>query len=165
VTERGLVTDEERPGRVTFKTETEKNTKALKEFEVVVRDFPRSKEAKIARYYIGLTQFQLGHKDQAQKDLEKLAGEGNDSVGSLARLELADVYSSMGKEEEARKVYDYLIKNPSDMVSENRALLAKAQYLSARNPEEARKLLNDLIRRPGTIAAAAGNVLRELGNQ
>src|SRR5712692_2501622 len=106
VIERALVTEEERPGRVTFKTEAEKNDKALKAFEGIVKNFPRSKEVKIARYYIGLTQLQLGHKEQAQKELEKLAGEGNDSMPSLARLALADVYSSMGKDAEARKIYD-----------------------------------------------------------
>ncbi len=164
VVERALVTEEDRPGRVTFKTEAEKNAKALKEMETVVKDYPRSKEAKIARYYIGLTQFQMGNKEQARKELEKLAGEGSE-MAALARLALADVYASTGKDEEARKIYDNLIKNPSDMVSENRALLAKAQYLSARQPEEARKLLNDLVRRSGPVAAAAGNMLRELGNQ
>jgi len=165
VTERALVTEEERPGRVTFKTEAAKNNQALREFETVVRNFPRAKEGRIARYYIGLTQFQLGQQDQAQKELEKLAGESNDGLASLARLALTDVYTSMGKDAEARKIYDYLVKNPTDLVSENRALLAKAQYLTARNPEEARKLLNDLLRRPGPVSGAAGNMLRELGNQ
>ena len=163
VTQRAIVAEEDRPGRVTFKTEAEKNAKALREFEAVVKDFPRLKEAKVARYYIGLIHHQMGHPAEAQKQLDKLAGEGHDSVAALARLALADVYLSMGKDEEARKIYEYLIKNPADTVSENRAQLAMAHYWRTRKPEEARKILMELIKRLGPVSGAAGNMLRELG--
>src|SRR2546426_958296 len=37
-----LVTDEDRPGRVTFRTAAEKNDKALKQFDGLARDYPRA---------------------------------------------------------------------------------------------------------------------------
>lgn len=163
VIQRARVSQEEQAIGVSFRTEEEKNAKALQEFEAMARGYPRSKEAKIARYYIGLIQFQAGHTAEAQKHLEKLVGEGHDGVLALARLTLANVYLAQGKEQEARKIYEYLIQNPTELVSENRAQMAMVQYLRSRNPEEARKILLELIKHPGPVAGAAGNMLRELG--
>ena len=157
-----LVTDEERPGRVTFKTEADKNNKALREFEALTKDFSGTTEGQIARYYLGLVHRDMGKMAEAQKHLEQATREGPDYTRALARLSLADVYIAQGMDEEARKVYEYLIKNPTDAVSEGRAQLAMARYLSSRKPEDARKLLQDLIKRPGTISAAAGMILRDL---
>ena len=161
----GLVTEEDRPGRVTFKTDAEKNTKATREFEAIIKDFSGTTEAHIARYYLGLVNRDMGKQADAQKLLEQATREGPDYTRALARLALADVYVAQGMDEEARKVYEYLIKNPTDAVSEGRAQLALARYLSSRKPDEARKLLQDLIKRPGTISAAAGMILRDLDPQ
>ena len=157
------VSPEELVGRITFRTEAEKNAKAVKEFESVAGNFARTPESQIARYYLGLTYYEMGNTAKALTQLERVVGEGQDSVLGLTRLTLADVYLAQGKEEEARKIYEYLIKNPSEMVSESRAQLAMARYLHRRKPEEARKLLLDLEKRPGPVAAAAGTMLRDMG--
>lgn len=161
-THHALVTDEERPGRVVFKTEAEKNAKAAREFEAITKDFSGTSEAHIARYYLGLVYQDMGKSAEAQKQLEQASKEGPDYSRALARLALADVYIAQGMDDEARKVYEYLMKNPTDAVSEGRAQLAMARYLTSRKPDEARKLLQELIRRPGTISAAAGMILRDL---
>ncbi len=161
----GLVTEEDRPGRITFKTEAEKLTKAQREFEAIARDYPRSMEGRIARYYLGLVYREQGKLAEAQKELDQAAAGPKDNVSALARLALADLYAAQGKDAEARKAYDYLIKNPTEAVSESRAQLAMARYLQSRSPEEARKMLQDLIKRPGTVSAAAGMALREMGPQ
>ncbi|MBI3667982.1 MAG: tetratricopeptide repeat protein [Acidobacteria bacterium] len=159
------VSPEDVPGRITFRTEAEKNTQARKEFESVVSGFSRTDEAGIARYYQGLIYYQEDNVAEAQKRLEQLVAEGPGSVPSLARLTLAEIYTTQGKDEEARKMYEYLIKNPTDLVSESRAQLAMARFLGRRKPEEARKLLLDLEKRPGAVAAAAGTMLREMSQQ
>jgi tetratricopeptide (TPR) repeat protein len=163
-THHALVTDEDRPGRITFKTEAEKHGKALREFEAITKDFSGTTEARIARYYVGLVQRDAGKLPEAQKALEE-AAQGNDNIASLARLALADLQLAQGRDEEARKLYESLIQNPTDTVSEGRAQLAMARFLQSRKPDEARKLLQELIKRPGTISAAAGTMLRELGPQ
>jgi len=164
-THHAIVTDEDRGGRVTFKTEAEKNNKALREFEALVKDFPRTNEARIARYYLGLVYRDMDKPAEAQKQLEQVVAEKQDNVVALARLALADVHLAQGKGDEARKIYEFLIKNPTDTVSESRAQLAMARYLQKNNPAEARQLLNDLIKRPGSVSAAAGMILRDLGPQ
>ena len=157
------ISKEPLPGRVTFRTEAEKNAQALKEFEAVGRDFSGAPQGKIARYYVALVDHQAGKTAEAQKQLEKLIAESHDDVTALARLTLADLYLTQGKEEDARKQFDYLMKNPTDTVTESHVLLVRARSLRARQPEEARKLLQELIKRPGPAAAAAGTLLREMG--
>ena len=161
----GLVTEEDRPGRITFKTEAEKLNKSQREFEAIARDFSGATEGRIARYYLGLVYRDEGKAAEAQKQLEQVVAGGKDNISALARLALADLYAAQGKDDEARKAYDYLIKNPTDAVSEGRAQLAMVRYLQPRKPDEARKLLQELIKRPGTVSAAAGMVLRDMGPQ
>jgi tetratricopeptide (TPR) repeat protein len=160
-----VVGEEETPGRINFKTDKEKYDKAFKDFEDVANKFSIFREGKVARYYLGLVQHEMGKKAEAQKRLEQVAGESHDDVSALARLALAEFYLAEGKDEEARKQYEYLVKNPTSTVPESRAQLAMARYLKGRNPEEARKLLLELIKRPGPASASAGALLRELGQQ
>jgi tetratricopeptide (TPR) repeat protein len=162
-TYRALVTEEDRPGRVTFKTEQAKNDQALKDFQAVVSGFSGSQEAEIARYYVGLVYRDSGKLPEAQKELEGLIGSRQDDVRSLARLTLAEVYAAGGKTEEARKTYEYLIKNPTATVPEPRAQLAMARFLSKQQPDQARQLLLELQKRTGAVAVTAGTMLRDLG--
>ncbi len=160
-----LVTEEERPGRITFHTEQEKQKQSLKEFEQLFQSYPRSTEGRMARYYSALVQKEMGNTAEAQKRLEQAAADGPPEVSGLARLELAQIYIAQKKDEEARKQYDHLIKNPTSTVPESRARLEMARYLRSRNPDEARKLLADLQKRTGPISIAAGSLLREMGQK
>jgi len=164
-TAHAAVTEEESFGRLTFRTEKEKNDKALKDFQDVLQRFPKTSEARIARYYVGLVHNETGNVAEAQKQLEQAIRDGHDDVLALARLSLADLYLEQGKDEEARKLYQFLIENPTATVSEGRAQLAMARFLRPRKPEEARKLLLELMKRPGPVAGAAGTMIRELGQQ
>ncbi len=162
-THRGVVAEEDRPGRVTFRTAAEKNNRAIELFNAVSRKYSGAQESKIARYYTGLVLQEMGKPAEAQKVFEQLAGEGNDQVGSLARLGLGAVLAAQGKDQEARKAYEYLIQNPTDTVSDAQARLALARLVKNHKPEEARQLLEELRKRPGSAAAAAAGVLGEIG--
>jgi predicted negative regulator of RcsB-dependent stress response len=164
-TEHGVVSDQEVPGRPSFRTAQEKNTRALHQFEDLAREYPRSAEGQIARYYIGLVYFDMGRAADAEKQLERVGAEGSGGVPSLARFALAEVYLSERKDDDARKVYEALLKNPTDMVPQSRVQLALADYWRSRNPSEARKILLQLVRSQGPVSGAAGNMLRELGAQ
>lgn len=162
-TDRAPVSDEQTPGRTSFKTEAEKNSKALAAFQSVVKDFPRSKEASIANYYIGVIDYRMGKTAEAQRQFEKVISGGDADVAGLARLTLGEIYAAQGRLDDARKIYDYLIQHPTVMVPKTEAQLALVRALRASHPEEARKLLLDLIKIPGPTSAAAGNMLRDLG--
>ncbi len=157
------ISEEEVPGRTTFKTEAEKNAQSLKDFELVARQYSGREEGKLARSYLGLGNYRMGQTAEAQKRLEQVISERDDNVTALARLTLAEIYASQGKDDQARKMYNYLVQHPTDTVPEARAQLALARFLSKRNPQEARKLLMALMQRPTAAAGAAGNLLREMG--
>jgi hypothetical protein len=105
----------------------------------------------------------MGKTAEAQRQLEKVTAGGDASVAGLARLTLGEIYAAQGRLDDARKIYDYLIQHPADMVPKSEAQLALVRALRASHPEEARKLLLDLIKTPGPASAAAGNLLRDLG--
>ena len=156
------ISEEEPVGRLSFRTDKEKNDKALKDFQGVLQRFPKTPEARIARYYVGLVHNEMGSLAEAQKHLEQAIRDGHDDVLALARMSLADIYLEQGKDEEARKIYQFLIENHTATVSEGRAQLAMARFLRPRRPEEARQLLLELMKRPGPVAGAAGTMIREL---
>lgn len=162
-TYRALVTEEDRAGRVTFKTEQAKQDQALKDFQAVVSGFSGTTEAKIASYYVGLVYRDLGKLPEAQKQFEQVIAGRQDDVTALARLTLAEVYTANGKPEEARKMYDFLVKNPTDSVPEPRAQLAMARFLEKDQPQQARQLLLELQKRTCPVAVTAGAMLRQLG--
>jgi tetratricopeptide (TPR) repeat protein len=163
-TYRALVTEEERPGRVTFRTQQEKNEKALRDFQAVVNDFSGT-EATVAGYYLGLVYRDMGQLDEAQKQLEEVISRNRSEVASLARLALAEVYVAQNKPDQARQQYDHLLKNPTTAVPESRTQLEMARFLGRQDPAEARKLLEELSKRTGTASVAANAMLRELGPQ
>jgi TolA-binding protein len=164
-TYRAVVTEGERPGFVTYRTDQEKNEAALKAFQAVASGYSGAEEARVARYYLGLVYRDMGKLPEAAKELEGFIGgrTDKDEVTSLARLALADIYASEGKTSEARKHYEFLIQNPSTAVPEPRAQLAMARLLQKQQPEEARKLLQELTKRTGVAGVAATTMLRELG--
>ncbi|SRR5579885_930277 len=164
-TYRALVSDQDVPGRITFRTEQEKDAQALHQFEAVDRDYHRSPEAQIARYYIGVVYYDMGRTADAEKQLERVANEGQGAIPSLAKFTLAEVYLAEGKDEEARKIYEFLLKNPTELVPETRVQLAMARYLRNKNPQEARNILLQLVKNQGAVSGAAANMLRDLGAQ
>ena len=159
------VSQEETPGRISFRTDAEKNNKALQEFQALSSNFARYQEGRIASYYLGLVYNDLGNKAEAQKQLEQLIALGQDEVRALARLALAEIYLSQGKDEAAQKLYEYLLLNPADTVAQSRVQMAMARSLLTRKPAEARKLLEEMRKRPGPAAAMASNLLLELDKQ
>ena len=159
----GVISDEEREGRVTFKTEQDKQKKSLQEFESAARNHPRTAEGKIARYYAALVHKDMGKPDEARKLLAQAVGDSPAEVAALARLALAEIHEAQNRPQDARKLYEYLVKNPTSTVPEARAQLALARLLKSSQPEEARKLLSELQKRVGPISVAAGSILREMG--
>lgn len=158
-----LITEEERPGRITFKTDEERLKQSLKEMEAVMAQHARAREGKVARYYTALILKETGNAAEARKRLEQAVGQGPAEVAALARLELADLHLAQNQPEEARKLLEHLVKNPTSTVPEARARLALANSLKTTKPQEARKILEDLQKRIGPVSIVASGVLREMG--
>jgi predicted negative regulator of RcsB-dependent stress response len=127
-----------------FPTEKEKSTAALKEFLAVAQKYSWLKLGKIARYYAGLCQADLGNFGEAEKELNAAIQSEDSDVSPLARLALANTLTREGKKSEAEKLYRYLVEHPSPGVPVMTAQLALADYLRASKPAEAEKIYRQL---------------------
>jgi predicted negative regulator of RcsB-dependent stress response len=102
-----------------------------------------------------------GRLDEAVKHLSDAAGSGN-SVASVAKLALADVYRAQNKTAEAEKILRGLMDNPTILVSKEEAAIDLARLLAPTKPEEARKLLEPLRSTPGAVGRTATAAYTEL---
>jgi hypothetical protein len=130
-TYRASVSAEPVPGRISFRTEADKNAKAIHDYESVAKKFSRTTEGEIARNDLALTYHSMGNMVE-QKQLER-TGRAMTAL-ALARLTLADI-SVPGKDQEAQK-----ITSTRSRILPALFKTAPNSYgaLSQRSPEEAR---------------------------
>lgn len=66
-----------------FKNETAKYQAAAKQFSTLATGYGNAPSTIVARYYLGLSQIQLGQKKEATQNLESVAG--NSGIGYFAK--------------------------------------------------------------------------------
>jgi predicted negative regulator of RcsB-dependent stress response len=118
-----------------FPSDKAKYEAATKEFSAVLSRYGYAKISVIARYYLGLTQLQLGQSKEAVQNLESVAGNSrNRTVGFLAKKVLAGYYYDSKNYKEAGSILEDLIKDqqcnlPKDDLSLqlSRALVAEGK--------------------------------------
>lgn len=158
----GVVTTEERGGVVTFTTSGERYRRATEAMETVKSDYPGSKTAAAADYYIALLEVEQQQNAEARNRLEGVIGNADTTYASLARLTLAGLLSDEGNFDAARTHYQALIDEPTPVVPAVRAKLEMARAMARTDPTGARALLEELMSEPGPVGAAAGVALREI---
>jgi len=131
-------------GEQTFATEKDRSAESLKQFQAVAKKYSWLKIGRIAHYFAGLCQAQLGNSPEAEKEWEIAARRGDPDLASLSRLAQANLQARTGKGSEAEKNYRYLVAHPSTIVPKATAELALADYLSSTKPSEAEKLYEDI---------------------
>ncbi len=142
------------PTEITYMDDRNKYEDAAKKFLSVAQGYSHTRPGQTARYYAALCLEHLGRNDEAQKQLHELESGGGDELGSLARLQLAEIYEKTGKGDDAVKLYRQLADKPTVLVPKPVALLALADYLSKSNPQEAMKLYDQVKKDfPDTAAA------------
>ena len=132
------------PNEVTFTTDKQRGEAALREFQQVADKYSILRGGKLARYYIGLCQEDLGNLPEADKALTAAVESGDSYVGPLARLALASVQARQNKAADAEQTFRYLVDHPSDAVPKVTAQLALADFLGATKPAEAEKIYKEL---------------------
>ena len=88
----------QQPGQISFTSAAERAQAAQKEFRKVVQDYPYTRSADFARYWVGVTAMDMGDSKTAEDQLKELTGSRRDDLSALAKLALASVYRSSGKE-------------------------------------------------------------------
>lgn len=129
----------------TFQTEAGKYKAAEKEFSSIVSRFGYSKIAVVARYYLGLTQIQLGQKKEAVQSLETVANNSKDrTIGYLAKKALAAYYLANSNYGGAREILDGLIRDPQcDLPKEDLSIDLSKVLIAQGKRDEAIKVLRE----------------------
>ena len=147
---------------LTFSTQAEKEAAAVKAFNGFLEKHSGSKEASIARFYLGVVAADAGRVADAEKAFQEVASKGSSGIASLAKLALSQIYASQNKIADAEKQLRALIANPTPLVSKEQATISLGRLLMQSNPAEARKLLEPLRDGRSAVSRAALTTLSEL---
>ena len=142
-----------------YTSNQERAKAAQAEFQAVVDKYRHTHSANIARYFVGLTNIDLGDNAAAERNLKQVADTRNNDVSALAKLALATVYHETNRDPQAIELYKQLISRPTQTVSKARAQLELASLYQAKDPQEARRLYEQISKdNPNTPAAQIANM-------
>ena len=146
----------------TFKTPEEKYTEAIRQFTDVSEQFGSYSVGKWARYYIALSQRELGQNAVAEQGLLAIAADGDANLAAVAKMALAGLYQKTSRTADAEKLYRELESSPTVMVPKPTVQIALAEMYQRTNPSQATAIYQQIEKDyPGTAAAdQAAQMLR-----
>jgi predicted negative regulator of RcsB-dependent stress response len=146
----------EQPGFPSFESSTARATAARKEFQALADKYPQTHTAKMARYFVGLTDAQLADYAAAEHNLQEAAGSSDSDLASLGKFALASVYGAEKKDAQAVDLYKQLIDKPTVLVSKVTTQLELASfYESHQKPDEAKKIYEQIEKENPSSEAAS----------
>ena len=149
----------------TFASAKERTTEAQKQFRSIVDQYPHTRTAEFARYFLGLTSSQLGDNASAGRDLTAVASTHNEDLAALANLALAAVYRDTNRTKDATDLYNQLIAKPTRSVGKTTAQMELAEtYVSTQQPAEAKRVYEQIQKEnpASEVAQFATQKLQEL---
>ncbi len=150
----------------TYKTESEKYSAALKDFEQIIKDYGNTSAAEIARYQAGVCTYYLGDMKKAESYLKESTRVSDRNVlYYLSRIALANFYAGTGKYDDATKLLNEAIQKNKDFVPQENLLLQLADvFEKAGKAKESRDTLQKIADgyKDSPAAYQAENRLREL---
>jgi tetratricopeptide (TPR) repeat protein len=132
------------PNEITYSDPAKKYQDALKKFQNVTQQYPRTRSGQLAKYYSALCEEHLGKNAQAISDLSEIENGSDHDFAAMARFELAQIYDQAGKPDQAVQLYNELLANPSVLVPKPIVLMALAAHYRQSNPAQAAKLYNQV---------------------
>jgi predicted negative regulator of RcsB-dependent stress response len=126
-----------------FPTQDAKTKASMKALADVVAKDGGTREGWIAQYYLGTLKAQNNDPKGAESDLNTVAGSSSECA-PLAKIALAQLYTSQNKTAEAQKLLREVVDKPTDLVSKTQAQVLLAQLLQSSNPQEAKKIVQSL---------------------
>ena len=133
------------PDIPSFTSAKERTTEAHKQFQAIVNQYPHTRTAEFAHYFLGLTSYQLGDNAAAERDLRSVASTHNEDLAALAKLALAGVYRDTNRTKDAIDLYNQLIAKPTRSVGKTTAQMELAEmYVSTQQPAEAKRIYEQI---------------------
>jgi tetratricopeptide (TPR) repeat protein len=154
------------PNVQSFTSTAQRAEAAQKQFQAVVNQYPHTRSAEFARYFLGLTYRDMGKNSEAEKYLKDVAGGHNQFLASLARFALAGVYAQTNRQADAIKIYQDLIAHPTTTVPKSSSELELATLYEAQQPAEAARIYEEIRKaEPQSVAAQVANTRLAAINQ
>lgn len=122
-----------------YKTESEKYTDALKDFEKIIQQYGNTPAADMARYQAGVSEFYLKDYSKAENYLKQSSRVSEKNLlFYLSRITLADLYNGTGKSGQAVDLMKEAVDKNKDTVPQETLLMKLAEsYQKAGNTKEA----------------------------
>jgi tetratricopeptide (TPR) repeat protein len=135
----------EQPDFPTFTSAKERAEAAQKKFQAIVDNYPHTRTADMAHYFLGVTAVELSDTAAAERNFKQVASAGNREVGSLAKDALASLYGQTNRTKDAIGLYQELINKPTTSVSKVTAQLQLAElYQGANQPLDAKRIYEQI---------------------
>ncbi len=153
------------PEQPSFASTKERSTEAHKQFQAIVDNYPHTRAAEFARYFLGLTSADMGENASAEADLKNTASSHNADLSSLAKFALASIYRDSNRSSDAIAIYKDLIAKPTASVGKLTAQMElAATYKASNQPLEAKRIYEQIQKEnPNNEASQlAGEKLQEL---
>jgi len=133
------------PEVLSYTSVAERSKAANADFTRIADKYSFTRNARIARYFEGITLHDLGDNVGAEKQLQAVANSWDKEVGSLAKLALGSIYQDTGKTQQAIDLFKGLIEKPSTSVGKATAQFELANlYENNHQPLEARKIYEQM---------------------
>jgi tetratricopeptide (TPR) repeat protein len=143
------------PGFPSFASAQERATEAHKKFQAIVDQYPHTRTAEMARYFVGLTSSQMGDNAGAERSLQQVANSSNKDMAALAKFALASVLRAENKDAQAVDLYKQLIDKPTTTVNKVTAQMELAQFYEGRQKLDEAKRIYDQIQKENPATEAA----------
>ena len=149
-----------------YNTAAERAKAANAKFMAVADQYGWMKQGKMARYFAGITDQELGQNAQAETELKAVAGSWNRNLGNLAKVALAGLYHQTGRDSQAIDLYNQIIAKPSTTVPVSAAQLDLADLYAAEGKRDQARALWAKVQ-DSDKQGAAGEIAQEKlhGNQ
>jgi TolA-binding protein len=129
------------PDFPSFTSAKERNDAAQKQLQAIVDNYPHTRTADMARYFLGVTASNLGNTSAAEDNFKAVASKGNHDVAALAKFALASLYADNNRTKDAVALYQELINKPTVTVSKVTAQLQLASvYQGSNQPLDAKRV-------------------------
>jgi hypothetical protein len=133
------------PDVPSFTSAKERAEVAGKQFQAIVDQYPHTRTADMARYFLGVTSASMGDNAGAEKNFKAVASTGNRELASVAKLALAALDGNTNRTKDAVALYQDLINHPTASVSKVTAQLQLAElYQSSNQPLDAKRLYEQI---------------------
>jgi predicted negative regulator of RcsB-dependent stress response len=148
-----------------YTTAADRAKAANGQFQAVADKYGMLTQGKMARYFVGLTDEEMGQTSAAETALKEVTGSWNRDVANLAKIALAGLYQQSGRTNDAIDLYNQIVAKPSTTVSAAVAQLDLADLYAAQGKQDQARALWAKVQDADKEGAAGSIAAQKLGSK